>query len=123
MRKHGFRYGFIATISILIMLIGFLSPIMMSSDTFSTNAKADPPAGYNHRPINEFFTSLACPPCVNNADPAQDEVWEDWGYDPAVRYTWVVFIPIYRVRMIYPQLKVDKDKMIIITVQQFQIPP
>ncbi|UCF08802.1 MAG: fibronectin type III domain-containing protein [Thermoplasmata archaeon] len=55
------------------------------------NVKADPPAGYNHRPIDEFFTSLACGPCVDLADPVQDEVWKEWGYDSAVRYNWVVF--------------------------------
>jgi hypothetical protein len=78
-------------IGTLIILITIFSGCFVYLNTFSLNAGADPPAGYNHRPIVEFFTSLACPPCVNNADPAQDEVWEDWGYDPAVRYNWVVF--------------------------------
>lgn len=91
MRNHRFHYRMSATICILIMLITLFSGFFIGLNTFSTNARADPPADYNHRPMDEFFTSLACPPCVHNADPAQDEVWEDWGYDPAVRYNWVVF--------------------------------
>ncbi len=91
MRNHRFHYRLYATIVVLIMLITLFSGFFIGLNTFSTNARADPPAGYNHRPINEFFTSLACPPCVTSADIAQDEIWNEWGYDPAVRYSWVVF--------------------------------
>lgn len=90
MKKHSYSLGLYATVCIILLIGGFF-PCLMHFDAITMNAKADPPAGYNHRPIEEFFTSLACGPCVNSADPVQDEVWEEWGYDAAVRYNWVVF--------------------------------
>lgn len=90
MRKYRYHSGLYATVGIILLMSAFF-PCLTHFDNFTTNVNAEPPAGYNHRPLDEFFTSLACPPCVNGADPAQDGAWEDWGHDPAVRYNWVVF--------------------------------
>ena len=45
-----------------------------------TPAEADEvtyPKDYTHRPLLEFFTSLSCAPCMDNAHPAVHEVLDD----------------------------------------------
>jgi hypothetical protein len=92
MKNVGNRHKNYATIAISVMLFSALVPWVIGSDTYSMNANAEPPVGYNHRPINEFFTSLSCPPCMSGTDQAHDEIWldPDWGQHSDVRYTWVV---------------------------------
>jgi hypothetical protein len=91
MKKTKTRYYLVTGMVSFMMIFSIFSLSIIYTDSISMNVKADPPAGYNHRPTNEFFTSLECGPCIDNGDPAQDEVWKDWGYDPAVRYNWIVF--------------------------------
>ncbi|MCI0497257.1 MAG: hypothetical protein L0Z54_03070 [Thermoplasmata archaeon] len=42
-------------------------------------AVAQYPNGYTHRPVMELFTSTSCPPCMDNADPAIDELYAEEG--------------------------------------------
>jgi hypothetical protein len=92
MKWFSTRSGYFTLVVATVLLASSIIGILIPNDTFSLTARADPPAGYNHRPINEFFTSLSCPPCMSGTDQAHDEVWyeDEWGQHQEVRYNWIV---------------------------------
>ena len=46
---------------------------------------------WTHRPIEELFTSLSCPPCMSNSEPVINQYHADYRDDPSVPFTWIAF--------------------------------
>jgi len=49
------------------------------------------PEEYTHRPLLEWFTGLGCPPCINGAHPAMEEVMEEQDNISGEPFNMVVF--------------------------------
>gem|GEM_PF-6469791 len=60
-------------------------------DTFKTPGDREYPRGYTHRPLIALYTSLSCPSCMDNAEPAYQTYWQENGYVEGQPVNLVVF--------------------------------
>lgn len=49
------------------------------------------PNGYTHRPLISLYTSLSCPGCMDNADPAVSQYWSEFGYAQGAPVSLIIF--------------------------------
>ena len=59
----------ILAVGLILCVLPLFSPARADEVTY--------PKDYTHRPLLEFFTSLSCAPCMDNAHPAVHEVLDD----------------------------------------------
>jgi len=89
-----------ALISLLILSVMFVPAIASSEEKAETipleriaDIEPDTKAmdSWTHRPVEELFTSLSCPPCMSNSEPEINAYHAQYRDDPSVPFTWIAF--------------------------------
>jgi hypothetical protein len=76
-------------------MIFFLAVFLLGSSlvlwTPENEGEVTYPEEYTHRPLLEWFTGLGCPPCINGAHPAMEDVMEEHDNISGEPFHMVVF--------------------------------
>ncbi|MCD6461584.1 MAG: hypothetical protein J7L61_02455, partial [Thermoplasmata archaeon] len=95
--SHGVSRVFAVLLLACLMAAPLVQGVMSASPEDSTTSlgpgdtRGDYPLGYTHRPLVSMFTSLSCPPCMANADPAYTQYWNEYGYMEGQPVNLIVF--------------------------------